>query len=111
MRRRVYRSLDHPAAAFGIRGRFLWVMGIGGAIALIVGMVAGAVSSMIMGFGAGLAAAMAAYFVTVGLQGRIDEKDLLKTIARRAYPSLYRVRPKHLRNLWRGFNLQGPYHD
>ena len=111
MRRRVYRSLDHPATFFGIRGRFLWVMGLGGAAALIVGMVTGAVSSMLMGFGAGLLAAVAAYLLTVSLQGRIDEKDLWKMVARRSYPALYRVRPTHLRNRWRGFNLSGPFSD
>ena len=41
MRRRVYRSLDRPAAFFGIRGRFMWVMALGAALALVVGLVAG----------------------------------------------------------------------
>ena len=56
MKRRVYRSLDRPATVFGIRGRFIWVMALGGALALIIGMVVGSVSSMIVGFGAGLLA-------------------------------------------------------
>ncbi len=105
MKRRVYRSLDRPATVFGIRGRFLWVAVLGGALALIVGLVVGAVSSMIVGFGAGLLAALAAYFLTLSLQSKVDEKDLFKMIVKRSYPSLYRVRPKHVRNIWRGFNL------
>ena len=105
MKRRVYRSLDRPATVFGIRGRFLWVAVLGGALALIVGLVVGAVSSMIVGFGAGLIAAIAAYFLTLSLQSKVDEKDLFKMIVKRSYPSLYRVRPKHVRNIWRGFNL------
>ena len=105
MKRRVYRSLDRPATVFGIRGRFLWVAVLGGALALIVGLVVGAVSSMIVGFGAGLIAALAAYFLTLSLQSKVDEKDLFKMIVKRSYPSLYRVRPKHVRNIWRGFNL------
>ncbi len=105
MRRRVYRSLDRPASVFGIRGRFLWVAALLGAMALIVGLVTGAATSMIVGFGAGLAGAGAAYLATLSLQSRIDEKDLVKTIVKRSFPTLYRVRPKHVRNLWRGFNL------
>ena len=105
MKRRVYRSLDRPATVFGIRGRFLWVAVLGGTLALIVGLVVGAVSSMIVGFGAGLLAALAAYFLTLSLQSKVDEKDLFKMIVKRSYPALYRVRPKHVRNIWRGFNL------
>ena len=105
MKRRVYRSLDRPATVFGIRGRFLWVAVLGGALAFIVGLVVGAVSSMIVGFGAGLLAALAAYFLTLSLQSKVDEKDLFKMIVKRSYPALYRVRPKHVRNIWRGFNL------
>ena len=42
---------------------------------------------------------------TLSLQTRVDEKDFWKAVSRRAYPAVYRVRPKHIRNLWRGFNL------
>ena len=105
MKRRVYRSLDRPATVFGIRGRFLWVMALGGALALIIGMVVGSVTSMIVGFGAGLLAVTGAYFVTVGLQSRIDERIIWKMLVRQGFPTLYRVRPKHIRNIWKGFNL------
>ena len=105
MKRRVYRSLDRPATVFGIRGRFMWVFAVGGALALIVGLVVGGATSMILGFGAGLLAAVVAYLLTLSFQSKIDEKDLFKMIVKRSYPSLYRVRPKHVRNIWRGFNL------
>lgn len=106
MKRRVYRSLDRPATVFGIRGRFLWVMALGGALALIIGMVVGSVTSMIVGFGAGLLAVTGAYFVTVSLQSRIDERDIWKMVIRQGFPALYRMKPKHIRNLWKGFNLE-----
>lgn len=105
MKRRVYRSLDRPASFFGIRGRFLWVAAIGGAMALVAGLVVGGATSMILGFGAGILAGVGAYLMTLSIQSRIDEKDLFKMIIKRSYPFLYRVRPKHIRNLWRGFNL------
>ena len=106
MKRRVYRSLDRPATVFGIRGRFLWVMALGGALALVIGMVVGSVTSMIVGFGAGLLAVTGAYFVTVSLQSRIDERDIWKMVVRQGFPALYRMKPKHIRNLWKGFNLE-----
>jgi hypothetical protein len=106
MKRRVYRSLDRPATVFGIRGRFLWVMALGGALALIIGMVVGSVTSMIVGFGAGLLAVTGAYFVTVSLQSRIDERDIWKMVVRQGFPALYRMKPKHIRNLWKGINLE-----
>ena len=106
MKRRVYRSLDRPATVFGIRGRFLWVMALGGALALIIGMVVGSVTSMIVGFGAGLLAVTGAYFVTVSLQSRIDERDIWKMVIRQGFPALYRMKPKHILNLWKGFNLE-----
>lgn len=106
MKRRVYRSLDRPATVFGIRGRFLWVMALGGALALIIGMVVGSVTSMIVGFGAGLLAVTGAYFVTVSLQSRIDERDIWKMVVRQGFPALYRMKPKHIRNFWKGFNLE-----
>ena len=106
MKRRVYRSLDRPATVFGIRGRFLWVMALGGALALIIGMVVGSVTSMIVGFGAGLLAVTGAYFVTVSLQSRIDERDIWKMVVRQGFPALYRMKPKHIRNIWKGINLE-----
>ena len=106
MKRRVYRSLDRPATVFGIRGRFLWVMALGGALALIIGMVVGAVTSMIVGFGAGLLVVTGAYFVTVSLQTRIDERDIWKMVVRQGFPALYRMKPKHIRNIWKGINLE-----
>jgi len=105
MRRKVYRSLDQATTVFGIRGRFLWGMVLGGSLALIIGMVTARVTSLIVGIGAGLALALGAYFTVLVLQSRIDEKDLAKILLRRGFPTLYRVYPKHLRNFWKGFNI------
>lgn len=105
MRRRVYRSLDRPATVFGVRGRFLWVMALGGALSLIAGLIAGALAGMLAGTGAALIALGAAYLGVLSLQSRVAERDLVKVIVKRSYPALYRVRPKHIRNLWKGFNL------
>jgi len=105
MRRRVYRSLDRPATFFGIRGRFIIVMVAGAALAAFVGIIVGGCTSMLLGFGVFLLLAIVAYFTTTTLQSKIDEKDIWKSVIKRSYPACYRVRPKHIRNIWRGFNL------
>jgi len=105
MRRKVYRSLDQATSVFGIRGRFLWGMAFGGALAFIIGTVTASLTSTIVGAGAGLVLVLATYFAVLVLQSRLDERDIWKIIIKRAYPTLYTVRPKHIRNLWRGFNL------
>lgn len=111
MRRRVYRSLDQATTVFGIRGRFLWGMALGGALAAIVGMVTSKVAGLVIGVGAAIAMALASYFLILVLQARIDEKDLVRMIVKRGYPTLYRVYPKHLRNIWKGFNIEASTHS
>lgn len=105
MRRKVYRSLDRSASIFGIHGRFLMVVGIGGALALMVGLIVGSVAGMIIGASSGLALAGVAYLYTLSLQSKMDEKAFLRIIVKRGYPRLYRFSPKHIRNIWKGFNL------
>ncbi len=105
MRRRVYRSLDRPTTFMGIKGRFLIVMGLGGAVSLIVALIAGQLTSMLMGFGVAVVLMTLFYFLTTSLQAKIPEKNIWKTVIKKGYPSFYRTRPKHIRNIWRGFNL------
>ncbi len=105
MRRRVYRSLDRPSTFLGIRGRFLIVMGLGGAISVIIALVVGQLTSMLVGFGVAILLMAAFYFLTTSLQAKIPEKNIWKILVKRAYPGVYRTTPKHVRNIWRGFNL------
>ena len=111
MRRKVFRSLDRPVSVFGIRGRFLYVFGLAAAMALVAGLAAGRAVSTLAGSAVALAGALAAYLSTVSLQTRIDGRDLWKILAKRALPSLYRMRPMHVRNIWRGFNLTSGAQD
>ena len=74
-------------------------------LSLIAGLIAGAIAGMLAGTGAALLALGAAYLGVLSLQSKVAERDLVKVIVKRSYPALYRVRPKHIRNLWRGFNL------
>ena len=79
------------------------------ALGLIISMVVGSMTSMLTGFGVLLVFALMGYLLVISLQERIDEKDLVKMIIRRRFPGVYRVAPKHVRNVWKGFNL--PNHN
>ena len=105
MKRRVYRSLDRPATFFGIKGRFLVVLAAGSAASVFLAIIVGGVTSMLLGFVVILVGVIAAYFLTTSLQSKIDEKDIWKSVVKRAYPDFYRVRNKHVRNIWQGFNM------
>lgn len=74
-------------------------------LSLILGLVIGGVTSLLFGFGVILVVLVAFYVLTMILQSRIEEKDIWKTLAKRSYPDVYRMRPKHIRNIWKGFNL------
>jgi len=105
MKRKVYKSIDHRAEFFGIRGRYLYLTFLLIALDLVVAITVGTAVSMLAGVGTGIAGALAAYFLVLSLEGKVGERHLLKVIVKRGYPTLYRVRPKHVRNIWRGFNL------
>ena len=105
MRRKVYRSLDRPSSFFGIRGRFIMVTLAIVAVGLVPSIVIGKLTNMLLGFGILLVTAVVAYFVTTSLQSKIDEKDIWKMVAKRRFPDLYRMRPKSVRNIWKGINL------
>lgn len=105
MKRHIYRSLDRPATFFGIRGRFMIVMGLGAALSVFFGIIVGGLTSMLVGMGALLVAAAGFYILTMSLQSRIDEKDIWKMLLKHSYPDVYRMKPKHIRNIWKGVNL------
>lgn len=105
MKRRVYRSLDRSATFFGIKGRFLLLMGAGAGLGVCLALIVGSMTSMLVGFAVLLVIIIAMYFLTTSLQSRLDEKKIWKYVVKRGYPEIYRVRPKHIRNIWRGFNL------
>lgn len=108
MTRKVYRSLDRSASVFGIRGRYLVVMAVGAGLSLVVGVAVGSALGMIPGAGAFLLGALAAYIATVSVQSKIDERDLVKVIARGSLPGAWKVPPRHVRNLWKGLGLPEP---
>lgn len=105
MKRPVYRCLDRPATFFGIRGRFMLIMVPGLLLSLILGLIIGGMTSMLMGFGVILTVLIIFYFITVSLQSKIEEKDIWKIVMKLSYPDVYRMKPKHIRNIWKGFNL------
>ncbi len=109
MRRKVYRSLDHPAEFFGIRGRFIYPFLILMLLAVFFGIVVGGQLSLLFGIITGVVLTAVAYMYIIYKQTKIKEKALMKVLTKKLYPSEYHVRPKHIRNIWRGINLHNHF--
>lgn len=105
MRYRIHHSLDRPTAFFGIRGRYLGVLGAGCAAAAVLALAVGAATQMILGAGAFLAGGAAAYLATVWAQERTDERDLMKAVGHRRMPLCWSVRPRPVRSIWKGTGI------
>ncbi len=105
MRKKVYRSLDKPSEFFGIKGRFMMVMFFLCVFSIALSVMVGQLTGMIFGIGAAILLCAISYLATIVLQSRIKEKDFFKAVTKKLYPGIYTVRPKHIRNIWKGINL------
>ncbi len=105
MRRRVYRSLDKPSEFFGIKGRFMMVMFFLSVCGITLSIMVGQIMGMIFGIGAAILLCAISYFITIVMQSKTKEKDFFKIVTKKLYPQVYAMRPKHIRNIWKGFNL------
>lgn len=104
MRYRIYHSLDRPTSFFGIKGRYLGVLGAGALASLVLALLVGTATQMILGLGALMAGCAVAYLATVWAQARTDERDLMKAVGHRRLPLCWSVRPRALRNIWKGID-------
>ncbi len=105
MKRNVYRSLDKTSEFFGIKTKFLIVFLACSCFAVILGITVGVMTGLYVGIGVLIVAEFISFFFTIYLQSRISEKKLFRVMAQRSLPTVYIVRPKHIRNRWKGFSL------
>ena len=102
MRCKLYRSLDQPSSFFGIRGRFMTVMGLVGAAGAVLGIVAGIVlGGNIFGFMVFLVTIVVGYFWVISLQSKMSDRDLTRLLNARSYRRYVRVPPGRVARLWR----------
>ncbi len=106
MKRKIYRSIDKSSEFFGIKSGFLIVFGGISCFAAIASIMVGTINNMFLGFGFLILAELGTYFLTIVLQSKYKERQLFKILAVKGYPTIYSMKPKHIRNLWRGFSLQ-----
>lgn len=100
MRCRVYRSLDAPSSLFGMKGSYLvgFVAGLGAVLMLSV--LAGSLTSSIVGTMLFIAGSVGDYMAVILLQSRYSEKELRKYISSLRLPRFIRVLPVKYRYLW-----------
>lgn len=101
---KVYKCLDHKPSIFGIHGQYLYVMGVGVAAALAVGVLVALPTLLIAGLIAGGAVVVVSYMVVLSLQSRYSDKEFMRLVLYRSLPERYAVPPKALRVLWKGWN-------
>ena len=101
MKCRVYKSLDHPSAFFGIRGRFITLLGT---LILVVAVVAGVVGSVfgsLFGFTIFFIGAACAYFYVMSQQSKYSDRELSRRLNARKYVRYVHVRPGPVRAAWK----------
>lgn len=101
MRCTVYRSLDKPAAFFGIRGRFTAWFAVILAGVLLLALVAGAMTDTIVGVVAFIAGGGSAYLFVMGLQGKTSDRTFSLRMNSRRYVQYVRVPAGAMRHVWR----------
>ena len=99
MRFTVFRSLDKPAAFFGIRGRFMMWMVMGLGVDLMVSFVVGVMTAGLLGVITFVALALVVYMYILTLQGHLSPRQLTKSLDCRRFATCIRVRPVPFRRM------------
>lgn len=98
MRVKYYKSLDRELMLFGIRGRWLWVFGIGIAAVLLLCVIFGMIYDTGVAMGLFIAGFAVDFLACVIIQARIPSRRLQKLLYVKMLPcrivrheSLYRI--------------------
>lgn len=96
MKFRVYKSLDRSTQIFGIRGRYLFIMAVGAAISIMLGIAAGSITSGLVGLLCALVLGFSCAMGILILQAYLSEKELSIKISMMRCPDGIRVKPVKL---------------
>ena len=96
---RVYKSLDNPASMFGIKGSYIYYVGGGAIIGVVIGTTVGMFTNGFVGFIVFLLGLAISYFGTMVFQTRFTERERKRWLSSRSIPDIVIVRPSPFREL------------
>lgn len=101
MRCPVYRSLDRPSAFFGIRGRFITLMGGLLVVSVLAAFFIGAMTVSAIGFVTFGIGAVGSYIYVMSLQGNSSDRAFSMRMNARRYARYVRTPAGAFRRIWR----------
>ena len=101
MKCKVYKSLDHPSAFFGIRGRFITLLGTLIFVAAVIAGIVGSILGSLFGFTMFFIGVASAYFFVMSLQSKFSDRELTRRLNARKYVRYVHVRPGPVRAYWK----------
>lgn len=95
---RTWRSLDQPAAFFGIKGRFMTLFVIIAAAGALVALTAGASYGTMLGMVVFGALAFCDYMLILSLQAKMSDKEFSRLISKSGLTRFVNVTPDSLQS-------------
>lgn len=93
---RTWRSLDQPAAFFGIKGRFMTLFAIIAGAAAVIALTAGGTYGTMLGMMIFGALVFCDYMLILSLQSKMSDKELSRLISRNGLTRYVKVTPDSL---------------
>ena len=90
---RTWRSLDHPSAFFGIKGRFMSLFILIAAAAAVIAIVMGSSYGSMIGMLVIGGLLFCDYLLVLSIQAKMTDKEFSRMISSRSLPRFIRVTP------------------
>lgn len=95
---RVWRSLDQPAAFFGIRGRFMTLFAVVAGCAAFIALVIGSSYGTLLGMVTLAALLFCDYMLVISIQSKMSDKEFTRTLSGRNFGWFIKVTPNSLQS-------------
>ena len=95
---RTWRSLDQPAAFFGIKGRFMTLFIIIAATAAVIALTAGSSYGTMLGMIVFGALVFCDYMLILSLQAKMSDKEFSRLISKNGLTRFVKVTPDSLQS-------------
>lgn len=95
---RMWRSLDQPAAFFGIKGRFMTLFVLIASAAAVIALTAGSSYGTMLGMIVFGALAFCDYMLILSLQAKMSDKEFSRLISKSGLTRFVKVTPDSLQS-------------